>query len=119
MNYKADLENKAELSEMRNDLMERVNSVMAKANEFKDSFYKYLKIQSIFVALNSLLIVLQPIKYCDNCSVSKTYFAQIYFIYFRIYSSSIFEMVTLYCSWLSGLNCCVLLFNKRIAKFIL
>lgn len=93
--------------------------VILSNNEFKDSFYKYLKIQSIFVALNSLLIVLQPIKYCDNCSVSKTYFAQIYFIYLRIYSSSIFEMVTLYCSWLSGLNCCVLLFNKRIAKFIL
>jgi dynein heavy chain, axonemal len=35
------LENKADLSEMRNDLMERVNSVMAKANEFKDSFNKY------------------------------------------------------------------------------
>ena len=30
-----------DLSDMRQDLMERVNSVIHKANEFKDSFNKY------------------------------------------------------------------------------
>ena len=30
-----------DLSEMRQDLMERVNSIVNKANEFKDSFSKY------------------------------------------------------------------------------
>ena len=39
--FKADLESKSDLSDMRSDLMERVNSIMAKANEFKDSFNKY------------------------------------------------------------------------------
>jgi dynein heavy chain len=40
-NYQADLDGKSDISEMRTDLMERVNSIMAKANEFKDSFNKY------------------------------------------------------------------------------
>ena len=30
-----------DLSDMRQDLMERVNSIVHKANEFKDSFNKY------------------------------------------------------------------------------
>ena len=32
---------KADLSEIRQELMDRVNTIMSKANEFKDSFSKY------------------------------------------------------------------------------
>ncbi len=35
------MENKADLSDLRQDLMERVNSILTKANEYKDSFNKY------------------------------------------------------------------------------
>ncbi|CAF0714705.1 unnamed protein product [Brachionus calyciflorus] len=39
--YQADLELKTDLSDIRQDLMERVNSILSKANEYKDSFNKY------------------------------------------------------------------------------
>ena len=38
---KGDLETKNDLTDMRQDLMERVNQIMSKANELKDSFNKY------------------------------------------------------------------------------
>jgi dynein heavy chain, axonemal len=38
---KADLEAKTDLSDMKQDLIDRVNSVINKSNEFKDSFNKY------------------------------------------------------------------------------
>ena len=38
---KHDLELKVDLSDMRQELMERVNSILTKSNEFKDSFNKY------------------------------------------------------------------------------
>jgi dynein heavy chain len=40
-NYQADLENRADLTDTRQELMERVNSILTKANELKDSFSKY------------------------------------------------------------------------------
>jgi dynein heavy chain, axonemal len=40
-NYQADLETKGDLTDMRQELMERTNSILTKANEFKDSFNKY------------------------------------------------------------------------------
>ena len=40
-NYQADLEAKSDLSDIRQDLMERVNAILTKTNEFKDSFNKY------------------------------------------------------------------------------
>lgn len=40
-NYQHDLEQKTDLSDAKQDLMERVNSILTKANEYKDSFNKY------------------------------------------------------------------------------
>jgi dynein heavy chain len=40
-NYQHDLEARNDLSDMKQDLMERVNSILTKANEYKDSFNKY------------------------------------------------------------------------------
>lgn len=40
-NYQHDLEQKTDLSDAKQDVMERVNSIMTKANEYKDSFNKY------------------------------------------------------------------------------
>lgn len=39
--YLNDLESKNDLVEMRQDFMERVNVILTKANEYKDSFNKY------------------------------------------------------------------------------
>lgn len=39
--YQVELENKADLQDMRQDLMERVGFIINKANEYKDSFQKY------------------------------------------------------------------------------
>jgi dynein heavy chain len=39
--YQADLEARQDLSDLRQELMERVNSILTKANEYKDSFGKY------------------------------------------------------------------------------
>ncbi len=38
---KADLESKSDLSDMKQELMERVNQIMTKSNEYKDLFNKY------------------------------------------------------------------------------
>lgn len=40
-NYQHDLELKTDLSDAKQDIMERVNSILTKANEYKDSFNKY------------------------------------------------------------------------------
>lgn len=40
-NYQHDLEQKTDLSDAKQDLMERVHSILTKANEYKDSFNKY------------------------------------------------------------------------------
>lgn len=40
-NYQNDLEQKGDLSDAKQELMERVNSILTKANEYKDSFNKY------------------------------------------------------------------------------
>lgn len=40
-NYQHDLESKNDLSDMKQELMERVNAILTKANEYKDSFNKY------------------------------------------------------------------------------
>lgn len=39
--YQSDLENKNELTEMKNEFLERVMNILTKANEFKYSFNKY------------------------------------------------------------------------------
>lgn len=39
--YQADLESRSDLSDIKQDLMERVNQILTKANEYKDSFNKY------------------------------------------------------------------------------
>ena len=41
LTIQSELELKADLSEMRQELMDRVNTIMTKANEYKDSFSKY------------------------------------------------------------------------------
>lgn len=87
--------------------------------QFKESFYKYLEIQALFFILNSFVTILQPIIYCINCEISMSLFTQIYYIGFRIYGSSICEMMALYSNWLSGLNCCLLLCNGKLAKLAL
>jgi hypothetical protein len=91
--------------------------------QFKQCSYKYLKMQSIFFALNCIIICIQPVKYCDNyCDdkIKNNYFVKIYFIIFRIYIGSICEFVALYSSCLSGLSCCILVFNcQSIAKKLL
>ena len=40
-NYKSDLENMSDLTEMKQDFMERVRSIIIKANEYKDSFDRF------------------------------------------------------------------------------
>lgn len=88
--------------------------------QFKQCSYKYLKMQSIFFALNCIIICIQPVKYCDNyCDdkIKNNFFVKLYFIIFRIYIGSICEFVALYSSCLSGLSCCMLVFNcQSIAK---
>lgn len=80
--------------------------------KFKEMLYKYLKMESLNVLLNLLITTIKPIYYCHTCSVSKTYFAQIYFIALIVYGPSILELSAILNRNLSTLCCLMILRNK-------
>ena len=81
-------------------------------SHFKEISYKYLKIQAIFFACNSLIIIIQPIYYSQQNEQGVPVVIAYYFIIFRIYFSSICEIIALYSNWLSGLSCLLILSNR-------
>ncbi|CAF0792570.1 unnamed protein product [Brachionus calyciflorus] len=80
--------------------------------EFKEVLYKYLKMESLSVLLDLLITSIKPIYYCRTCSVSRTYFSQVYFIGFIVYGASILEQSAIINRILSTLCCLMLLRNK-------
>lgn len=83
-------------------------------SDFKELLYKYLKMESLNVLFDLLITALKPIYYCRSCEVSKTYFAQIYFISFIVYGASIFELSAIINRILSTFCCYILIRNKII-----
>jgi hypothetical protein len=89
-------------------------------SDFKEPSYKYLKYQSFFVLTNLFIKTLQPLYYCyDLCGTSKSFFVQIYVIYFVFYLSSVLEMVAYSCSVYSGLYCILTISIFPLKKYLL
>lgn len=72
-------------------------------SEFKETLYKYLKVETIFIGVNLLLTCFRPFHYNKVNWSSKTYFSYFYLIYGLYYFASTLEMaavVTQICSTL-------------------
>lgn len=81
-------------------------------SEFKELLYKYFKMESFNVLIGLLITSIEPIYYCRTCSISKTYFAQMYFIVFKVYAASIFELSAIINRIISTFCCFIILRNK-------
>ncbi len=88
-------------------------------SHFKETSYKYLQVQAIFFAFNSLITIFQPIYFTQQYQPDLLLAIAYYFIILRIYVSSICEMIALYSNCLSGLSCLFILNNKFASRFIL
>jgi hypothetical protein len=83
------------------------------SSEFKEKLYKFLKAETMFMALNLLIQAWRPITYCDNlCEISTSIISKIYVKYFLIYLASIMEMCAFTCGILAALYCYMLVINK-------
>ena len=78
---------------------------------FGQSFFFHLRVESFFMFLNLLIVVIQPISFIP--STSNTYFAVIYCKYFIKYGRSICEMVVIFSNVLSGFCCYIFIGNIK------
>ncbi|RMZ93735.1 hypothetical protein BpHYR1_042234 [Brachionus plicatilis] len=65
--------------------------------------------ESLSVLCDLLITSLKPIYYCRTCKVSKTFFAQTYYIAFIVYGASIFELSAIINRIISTFCCLMLL----------
>lgn len=84
--------------------------------EFKELFYKYLKMESFSILVDLFVTSLKPIYYCRTCQVSKSNFSQIFFIYFAVYLASILELTAIINRNISALTCYLFLKNDNFSK---
>lgn len=100
-------------------ILHSVSFFIFSKSEFKELLYKYLKMESLNVLIGLLITSFEPIYYCRTCAISKTYFAQIYFIVFKVYAASIFELSAIINRIISTFCCYLVLRNKVVGTKIL
>lgn len=81
-------------------------------SKFKELLYQYLKLESFCLLLNCFNASFKPIFHCRTCKISKTYYAQLYFIIFIEFGSSLLEFSAIVNRILSSFCCFMLLCNK-------
>jgi hypothetical protein len=59
---------------------------------FKETLYKYLKLQSLFIMLDLLITSFRPVYYWKENALSRTYVAQLYEKFLITYLASVLEM---------------------------
>ena len=74
-------------------------------SEFKEVLYRYLRAEAVFVISHLFINSFRPVYDCASCSLSKTYFAQIYFIYFLVYGLGVCELAAFIYQILSAYSC--------------
>ena len=89
-------------------------SLMVFSNpRFKELLYHYLKMESFNLLVNFLNASFKPVFHCFTCKISKTYFAQLYFLIFIEYGSSVLELNAIINRIISTFCCYMLLCNKN------
>lgn len=86
---------------------------LLKSSVFSQSFFFHLRVESLFMFLNLMIVVFQPISLADRSYIAYTYFAVVYHKYFIIYGRSICEMVVIFSNILSGISCYVFIRNLK------
>ena len=91
--------------------------------DFKESLYKYLKVESIFIAVNLLMQLFRPFEACRKTSLntinwsSKSYLVQLYLFYCLNFLASVLEMTALMLHLISSFNFYILLSYKPGSSF--
>ena len=85
---------------------------------FKQEIYTFLKYESVFIAIDLFVTSFRPMFSYVQSEFSITYFSQLYYIYFIIIFTSIFEMSAIICHNLSNYELYILLSNKQKPKFL-
>ena len=93
--------------------------VILSNKDLKENFYKYLKVELIFIGINQLTQIMRPFIYLDSNWLSSTLFIQIYQIYFMIFAVSGIEMTALILHLLSSFNYYVIVAASKNDSFIM
>ena len=65
--------------------------------DFKENLFKLFRIELVFIICNYLIASFVPL-ICDQGSLSETFIAQFYFVYFLVFLASIVQMSAFYLS---------------------
>jgi hypothetical protein len=79
--------------------------------QFKETLYKYLKVEAIFIGSNLFLQTLRPIHYNRMNWLSKSYFSHFYLVYGLHWFASILEMAAVISQLCSTLDFYLLISN--------
>jgi hypothetical protein len=83
--------------------------------DFKENLFKLFRIELVFICANYLIASFVPMV-CDQGSLSETFIAQFYFVYFLVFLASIVQMSAFYLSIFSAYYCHLLL-NEKSSNF--
>jgi hypothetical protein len=87
--------------------------------EFKETLYKYLKIEAMFIGTNLFVTCFRPVHYKKEDWYSKSYFSYFYLVYGLHFLASILEMAAILAQLCSTLDFYLLISNyhKRFKLF--
>jgi hypothetical protein len=77
--------------------------------QFKEKLFAYLKLESIFITLDLIIMAVFPMYDFTASDVSRSLFACVYHKYGKIYLASILEMSAIISSIFASINCLVLI----------
>jgi hypothetical protein len=94
--------------------------IVFSSSNFKEKLYKYLKMESTFMALNLLIQIFRPIAYCDPfCQISRSYISNLYVYIAIVYLASIFEMSAFFFNILAASHLLSLMSpENKLAKYL-
>lgn len=84
---------------------------------FKENVFVFFKIESFLIMIDSVIGALLPVSKCKTCTISRTLFAKIIYVYFFIYASLILETSSIVVNMLQ-VYCCIRMLKNLKANII-